>query len=178
MTVWVVRAGGRGEHEETFMSQSLAGVDFGVRQSVADFDSRESLREYMPNSRKAADQVWNFIHEIQTGDMIVLPRKNPRVVNVGRVSGDYQYRNDLEAPHVRSVDWKVQDIPRSAFDRDLLNSMGGLATVFRLQANDAESRIESVLANYLGQDVTADAGPVILGDVDAEFKVDLEEQNQ
>ena len=157
------------------MSQGLAGIDFGVGQSGAGFDSRESLREHMP-ARNAADQVWSFIHEIRVGDMIVLPRKRPRVINVGRVSGDYQYRNDLEAPHVRPVDWEAQDIPRSDFDQDLLNSMGGLATVFRVRASDAESRIDGISAKHLDRDVDADAEPVSLVNGDVEYKVDLEEQ--
>ena len=175
MTVWVVRAGKRGEYEETFVSQSLAGIDFGVGQSAASFDSRESLRDHMP-TRNAADQVWSFVHDIRVGDMIVLPRKRPRVITVGRMSGDYQYRDDLESPHVRPVDWEAQDVPRSHFDQDLLNSMGGLATVFRVLASDAESRIESICAKHLGQDVTAADEPLPPVNGEAEFKVDLEEQ--
>ena len=112
-----------GEYEETFLSQGLAGIDFGVGYSAGGFNSRESLREHMP-TRNSADQVWNFIHEIRVGDMIVLPRKSPRVVNVGRVSGDYQYREELEAPHVRSVDWKTPDVPRSYFDRRFIEFHG------------------------------------------------------
>ncbi len=175
MTVWVVRAGRRGEYEEAFISQRLAGIDFAVGQNAASFDSRESLREHMP-TRNAADQMWSFIHEIRVGDMIVLPRKSPRVIDVGRVSGDYQYRDSLEPPHVRSVDWEEQDIPRSDFDQDLLNSMGGLATVFRVRAIDAESRIDSISAKHLGRDVAADPEPDSLVNGDPEFKVDLEEQ--
>ncbi len=175
MTVWVVRAGRRGEYEETLISQGLAGIDFGVGQSAAGFASRESLREHM-STRNAADRVYSFIHEIRVGDIIILPRKHPRVINVGRVSGDYQYRNDLGVPHVRSVDWEAQDIPCSAFDQDLLNSMGGLATVFRIRASDAESRIESISAKHLSRDVAADAEPASLDNGDPEFKVDLEEQ--
>ena len=175
MTVWVVRAGRRGEYEETFFSEKLACIDFAVGQSAADFDSRESLREHMP-TRNSADQVWSFIHEIHIGDMIVLPRKSPRVINVGRVSGEYQHRNDLEAPHVRPVDWEAQDVPRSDFDQDLLNSMGGLATVFRVRASDAESRIASVSAKHLDRSVAVDAEDAILLGGDTEFKADLEEQ--
>ena len=175
MTVWVVRAGRMGEYEETFLSQGLAGIDFGVGYSAGGFNSRESLREHMP-TRNSADQVWNFIHEIRVGDMIVLPRKSPRVVNVGRVSGDYQYREELEASHVRSVDWKTPDVPRSYFDRDLLNSMGGLATVFRVRANNAEARIDGILGKHLSGDIATDGETVSPVNEETEFQVDLEEQ--
>ena len=190
-----------GEYEETFLSQGLAGIDFGVGYSAGGFNSRESLREHMP-TRNSADQVWNFIHEIRVGDMIVLPRtyadqelggpgvefhpRNSRrrhdcatskePANVGRVSGDYQYREELEASHVRSVDWKTPDVPRSYFDRDLLNSMGGLATVFRVRANNAEARIDGILGKHLSGDTATDGETVSPVNEETEFQVDLEEQ--
>ena len=155
------------------MSQGLVGIDFDLGQTGAGFSSRESLREHM-NTRNAADQVWTFINEILTGDMVVLPRKRPKVINVGRVSGDYQYRENLEAPHVRPVDWKAQDIPRSNFDQDLLNSIGGQLTVFRVRASNARSRIDGIVSKHLGKDM--DTGPTPLANGDDELRIDLEEQ--
>ena len=175
MAVWVVRAGRWGEYEERFMTEGLVGIDFGVRKSAADFSSRESLREHAP-TRNAADQLWNFMKEIRVGDMVVLPRKSPRVISIGKVTGAYQYRDDLEAPHVRPVVWDAQDISRSSFDQDLLNSMGGLATVFQVRAEDAETRIAGILAKHLGRGSTVAPQPAPPVQDDAEFKVDIEEQ--
>lgn len=184
MTVWVVRAGRRGEYEETFLSQSLAGARFPLEQSGAEFKSRESLREHMMSRtyademriRNWASQAWNFIHEIRKGDMIVLPRKSPKVLNVGRVSGEYEYREDLEVPHVRPVEWEQQEIPRSDVDQDLLNSLGGLATVFRVRANNAESRIASIFGKNLSGNIPTESDPASSTETDDELKVDLEEQ--
>lgn len=179
MTAWVVRGGSRGEWEETFLSGGIVGVDFGQRQSVAEFDSRESLREDVMvggEGRNAADQLWNFSHEIRNGDMIVLPRKRPKVIAVGRVLGDYEFRPDMEAQHVRPVRWIAQDIPRAAFGQDLLNSLGGLATVYRIRAIDSESRIEKVTdQRSSGATVEDPETTPSIGD-NEEFKVDLEEQ--
>ena len=174
MAVWVVRSGREGEYEELCLSQSLAAIDFDLGQSVADFGSREALREHARGMR-AADQLWNFMHVISIGDMIVLPRKRPRVVNVGRVRGEYEYRENLQAPHVRSVEWDQRDIPRSYFDQDLLNSMGGLATVFQIRANDAEARISSIMAGYLSPDARDDAGTAFPVSEITEPRTDLEE---
>ena len=178
MTVWVVRAGGRGEWEELFTSEGIAAIHFGLRQSVANFDSRESLRAHIienGGSRSGADQLWRFSHEICNGDMIVLPRKLSKSIAVGRVSGDYTFRPDMEAQHVRPVHWMAQDIPRADFDQDLLYSFGGLATVFRAQASDAETRIQRKLDQISG---TTSSTPVsaITEVQEEEFKVDLEEQ--
>ena len=184
MTVWVVRAGRRGEYEETFLSQSLAGILFDLGQSGAGFKDRESLREHMRarssaderRTRNWANQVWSFINEIRSGDMIVLPRKSPRNVNVGRVSGDYEYREESEVPHVGPVEWERQEIPRSDVDQDLLNSLGGLATVFRVRARNAESRIAGMLDKNFSGDAPADLEPGSTASGDDELKVDLEEQ--
>ena len=175
MTAWVVRAGSRGEYEELAMSEGVAAIDFGAGQSIVEFDSRESLREHMM-ARNAADQLWNFARVIRNGDMVVLPRKLPRVVAVGRVSGDYQYKKDLDAPHLRPVNWVAHDIPRTKFDQDLLYSFGGLATVYRVRANDAESRIDKIVSQHSAGTTIDDADFTETASVGDEFRIDLEEQ--
>lgn len=175
MTAWVVRAGSRGEYEELAMSEGVVAIDFGAGKSLAEFDSRESLRE-QAESRNAADQMWSFAHVIQNGDMIVLPRKLPRVVAVGRVSGNYQYKEDLDAPHLRPVNWVAHDIPRTYFAQDLLNSFGGKATVYRVRADNAESRIDKIVTQHLAGVVTDDVSATSDSSADNEFRIDIDEQ--
>ena len=180
MTVWVVRAGGRGEWEELFTSEAIAAIHFSLRRSVTDFDGREELRAHMiesGGSRSGADQLWRFVHEIRNGDMVVLPRKLSKSILVGRVSGDYAFRTGMEAQpqHSRPVDWMAQDVSRADFDQDLLYSFGGLATVFRVQASDAETRIQRKLDQISGATPSTPASGIV-GDEEEEFKVDLEEQ--
>ena len=174
MTVWVVRAGSTGEYEETCLSLGLVGIDFRIGQSATDFESKDALQEHI-RSKNAADQVWRFVHDIHVGDMMVLPRKSPKVVHVGRVSGEYQYRDDLPAPHVRPVIWDPPEIPRTNFDQDLLNSMGSLSTVFRLLAPDAEERISGIVTGYLSPTELDATETASQGSEDTEDRVDLEE---
>ena len=179
MTAWVVRGGGGGEWEETFLSGGMVAVDFGQWRSVAEHGSRESLREDVMirgATRNAADQLWNFSHEIRNGDLIVLPRKWPRVIAVGQVLSAYEFRPEMEAQHVRPVGWIAQDVPRASFGQDLLNSFGGLATVFRVRATDAESRIRKIADQHVIGAV-AENPEILATAIDEEaFKADLEEQ--
>ena len=134
-------------------------VGFGLSHSVADFPDRESLRAHLA-SRNAADQIWRFCKEVAEDDMVVLPRKMTREVAVGYVRGSYVYQPELvgsSAPHVRSVDWQVVNIPRSHFDRDLLNSFGSLLTISQPGAPDAEARISRVANAFLGNEPVAEA---------------------
>ena len=182
MTAWVVRGGGRGEYEELFMSESVVSVDYSVVASITEFSSRDALREQL-SSRSAADQLWRLAREIRSGDTVVLPRKSPRVIAVGQVSGEYQYRPSLEAPHVRPVNWTAQEIPHADFEADFLNSFGGQGTVYRIRAADAESRLQQIVARHLagapidqaeGTSASPDVPPA--GGEDETFRIDLEEQ--
>ena len=117
MPVWVVRAGRRGEGEEFALDQGMASIGFGLRVSVTEFVNRDALRDHLIGdvyrdssanaAASAAGQLWNFAHAIGIGDMIVLPRKQPRVVAIGIVAGAYEYRPDLAislgTPHVLAV---------------------------------------------------------------------------
>lgn len=147
MTVWTIKGGSRGQYEESFLERGLVALDYGLRQSIADFTDREALRDHL-ESRTGADQMWRFYTEVSTGDMVVLPRKRTGEIAVGRISGPYVY--DAEsvgsgAPHTRSVDWEVMDIPRSHFDQDLLNSFGSQLTISQpSSASNAEARIRQI----------------------------------
>jgi restriction system protein len=70
-------------------------------------------------------------------------------VAIGEVTKGYHYLADQEDPnqrHVLGVKWLKTDIPKTAFKQDLLYQMGSALTVFRLGNNDAEYRLEQVLA--------------------------------
>ena len=55
--------------------------------------------------------------------------------------------------------------------------MGGLATVFRVRANNAEARIDGILGKHLSGDIATDGEPVSpFVNEEPEFQVDLEEQ--
>ena len=129
MAVWIVRGGRLGEMEELALQKGLVVIDFGFRKSVTDFANRDDLRDQMPERVSGADQLWRFANEMQPGDTVVMPRKQPKgVVAVGKIKGGYTYRSDLgnNGLHSREVDWEATDIPRLAFDQDLVNSIGSL----------------------------------------------------
>ena len=153
MPVWVVRGGSHGEHEDFALSKNIVAIDFGLRQSISDFSDRDALRPKLQNAGKStAAQIWRFANDIAIGDMVALPRKAPKVVAIGRISGEYIYRQDLinaRRQHTRAVEWLATDIPRINFDPDLLHSLGGLMTVYQARADNAENRIEKVVHDHM-----------------------------
>ena len=174
MAVWVVRAGGRGEFEQLALNDNVVGIDFSTNQSIDEFQDRVSLRQFL-GSNSAADQLWRFAHEMELGEMVILPCKQPKVVAVGEIVGNYRYDPTQRMPHIRSVEWAANDIPRSSFDQDLLYSFGGQLTVFQVNRRNARDRIAQVVSRHNGE-TSDDAELMPTGVVDDDtIAVDLEE---
>lgn len=147
MAVWTIKGGSRGEHEDAFLDNDFVALDYGLRQSIADFPNRDALRGSVEN-QTGADQMWRFYTEVNSGDMVVLPRKRTGEIAIGRIKGPYAYQPESAGiampPHTRSIDWQVTDIPRSHFDQDLLNSLGSQLSLSQPRAPDAEARIRRI----------------------------------
>ncbi len=180
MTVWTIRGGRNGQHEAAFLEKGVVSVGFGLQQSVADFQDRESLRQHC-DSQNGAGQLWRFYHDVGVGDMVVLPRKLTGQIAVGRISGPYEFQSAFMGDHAhgRPVEWLVTDVPRSHFDRDLLNSFGAQMTLSQPGAPNAESRVERIVNVYLGSAPVPEPMPIdegVAGDDDFEEGVDHEQE--
>lgn len=156
MSVWLVRAGRHGEREYLALEKGLAVIGWGELPDLSPIKSREELaelcREIFPGVKPMTisnwvGQIWAFRERIQIGNLVVLPLKSRSAVAIGKVTGPYEYHPDLpeDARHTRSVDWIRKDIPRTAFDRDILYSFGALMTVCQIQRHQAEERIRALL---------------------------------
>jgi restriction system protein len=92
-------------------------------------------------------QNWAFRERIQSNDLVVLPLKERAAIAIGKVIGPYEYHSDLGdgARHTRWVEWPRTDIPRTAFDSDILFSLGAFMTICQIERNNAEARIRAML---------------------------------
>lgn len=184
MAVYVVRAGNYGAGEESALSDGLYAIDFGLRESVTDFDNRNALRDHLLHSRSSihsaaqtASQIWRYAHDISASDLVVLPRKQAKVVAIGRMTGDYEYLSDdqLIGPHTRKVEWQVKDVPRANFDSDLLYAFGGNLTVFQVRKDNAKDRIMRVVEAYLNDSPIPEPQPISDAEDDEVPAVDIDE---
>jgi restriction system protein len=155
MTVWMVRAGKDGAQEEMALAEGLAVIGWSELPDLSPITTRAALREalsaaYPEEKAKTLSnwesQIWPLRDTIQDGDLVVLPLKTRADIAIGRVTGPYAYRTDLpKGPyHTRPVDW-LKELPRNAFDQDLLYSLGAFMTVCRIERNNAEGRIKALL---------------------------------
>lgn len=166
MAVWTVKGGRQGEREARLLEHGLLGGGWELLPSLEDVTSHNQLAAlyagaYPDVAVKTASnyvgQLWSLIERMSANELVVLPLKTTGTIAVGRIAGPYQYRDDLGADltHVRPVRWERDDVPRDAFDQDLLYSFGAFLTFGQVRRDDAESRILKALG------VHVDAGTVL-----------------
>ena len=166
MAVWTVKGGRQGEREARLLEHGLLGGGWDELPSLAEVSTKEQLQERYTKSypdvpiKTASNyvgQLWSLINRMQQGELVILPLKTTGTIAVGRIAGPYQYRTDLgsDLTHVRPVQWERDDIPRDAFDQDLLYSFGAFLTFAQVRRDNVEARVLAALA------VHADAGTVL-----------------
>ena len=156
MTLWVVKGGRAGLREERFLARSVIGIGWGELGDLASYPDRDALkgayRGAFPASsdshvRTQAAQMWAFAARMSPGDVVVVPFLTRSEIAIGEITGPYRWLpdGDPDMPHVRDVTWHVTDLPRAAFDRDLLHSFGGSVSVCSVTRNDAERRVREMV---------------------------------
>jgi restriction system protein len=154
MTLWLVRAGNKGQQEQIALDKGIATIGGEEIPDLSQFNNRTELQRkcemICPDAKKMrivrlVGQLWDFSKEIKINDLVALPLKTQSIICIGKVIGDYKYNHIApDILHTRKVEW-LKKIPRSAFDQDLLYSLGAFTTVCRIKRNDAERRISKML---------------------------------
>jgi len=154
MSLWMVRAGRRGDQEQGALDSGVVTIGWNELPDLSNVKDRQELaRLYMsihPSTKKPqltneVGQVWRFVSEIKKDDLVALPLKTQSAIAIGRVEGEYEYKKLADnIKHIRRVKW-LNTIPRSAFDQDILYSLGAFMTVCRIKRHDAENRVKKLL---------------------------------
>jgi restriction system protein len=156
MTVWLIRAGAHGEHEAKFITESRVyvtwdGLDLELSKLTDRADLATAMEKRYPDAKADtiknwSSQVWPFAHEIKVGDMVVLPLKTQRAIQIGEVTGGYHFEPEGPDPyfHWLPVKWVGQAVPRTNFGKDLLSTFGAFTTICRVQRNNAEARLATM----------------------------------
>ncbi len=191
MAVWLVRAGSHGEYEPKFLQENRVYVTWEkLDVDLAGLPDRSALTDAMtrryPESKPKTiatwvSQVWPFAHEMRNGDLVVLPLKTQRAVQIGEIASDYHFERGGPDPffHWRAVKWIGESVPRANFGKDLLYTLGAAMTICRVQRNNAEARIAAMRATGWKPEQLVDAvrasAEATNAEVESEVDTDLEE---
>ena len=158
MAVWLIRAGGRGEFEQKFLSENRVYVTWNeLNVDLSDLETREALQadmaaRYPDTKAKAilnwASQVYPFAHKMKVGDLVVLPLKTQPAIAMGEIRSGYHFAPEGPDPyfHWREVEW-LAEVPRDHFGQDLLYSFGAFLTICQIKRNNAEARLTAMRRN-------------------------------
>lgn len=113
-------------------------------------DGREGLKRALERSVSEDDHkaipgwagiLLRFRDEIQQGDLVVAPYKPNGTINIGVVSGDYEYiATEPIHRNRRRVDWKQIGLSRTVFTQPALYEIGSALTLFNVRNHDQEFR--------------------------------------
>ena len=101
-------------------------------------DFKDKFVQVFPDAKKgsvptSAGMLYRFCNEIQKGDYVVYPSKSDRMINIGEVTGDYEYVvNAHEYVQQRDVKW-LKHIQRTYFSQGALYEIGSALTFFAVK---------------------------------------------
>lgn len=143
-TMWMIRGEG-GRLYDDFRERSVAAIGWAKLAPLAKAGmTRKQLatefRTLEPHLRQGqitsgASQVWRFINEIKVDDWVVTYSRNNRTYLIGKVTGDFQYRDDWvddDMPMARTVAWESKEIDRDSLQQPSKNSLGSTLTIFKV----------------------------------------------
>jgi restriction system protein len=170
MTAWVVRAGSDGENQDLALEQGLVTIGWCETGDLSGLEKdaiKAVLEKHHPEASRKLISAWtgelvSFVHTIAQGDLAVLPLKGRAAIALGRIVSEYEFRQDLvnvDAAHTRHVKWIRKDVPRTAFDRKLLYTLGSSLTVFRAERLDAAAKLEAAATGVSGTNPNAVSVP-------------------
>ena len=100
-TVWGIHAGRIGDADTLFLKHDCVALGWHEMGDLSGLKpDREAFKatvaERYPDRKSGAipveaGQLFRFLHEMQTGDLVVYPSKHTREVHIGRIDGAYRY---------------------------------------------------------------------------------------
>jgi restriction system protein len=137
------------EIAESVEKKSKIAIGWKRMGNLNSFNSRSEMREKYRDVYKVdsnakismgTGNLYAFVHEMKAGDYVLAPLKVTREVLMGRLVGDYSYDTTAispEYPNVRNVSW-LKKVSRDDLSQPFRNTIGGLRTVFSLDAHISE----------------------------------------
>lgn len=143
-TIWGIHAGKTGDADSLFLQNGYIALGWIELKDLRKLEpNRDAFKEaiaaafphYKPGAIPvAAGQNFRFIHVLKLGDYVVYRSKHTGKIHIGRVTGEYDYRPDIEPgyPHVRKVSWLQKVDPKKA-TQGALYELGSAMSLFQIK---------------------------------------------
>ncbi|MFE6254550.1 AAA family ATPase [Agromyces sp. NPDC057865] len=122
------------------------GWEIGDLSGIA--PTREAFKvevgQRMPELEEAkipssAGTLYRFVHEIRDGDVVVCPNRRQSTLDIGVVTGPYQFHAESALyKHWRPVSWVRTGVPRTELSKAAQHELGSATTLFKISTAEAE----------------------------------------
>jgi restriction system protein len=142
--VWGIHAGRTGDADSLFLKDNVVAVGWHEMGDLSKIPcDREAYKlavaKAYPNAKPGAvpnnaGQLLRFACEIQTGDLVLYPSKQDRMVHFAQVQGGYLYAPKVSPgyPNQRPVKW-IKAVPRTQFTQGALYELGSAMSLFQIK---------------------------------------------
>jgi len=142
--LWGIHAGQTGDADALFLKQNVVALGWVKMEDLSRLQpDREAFKAAVaasyPEAKPGAiptnaGQLYRFVHEMKTGDLVVYPSKRDRQVHIGRLEAGYTYapKPELGFPHQRAVTW-LRSVPRTQFTQGALHEIGSAMSFFQVR---------------------------------------------
>lgn len=112
---WLYAPGEGASMWDEFYKNGIMGIGWPDLGNLNAYSSKEEISQRLKelygkdsSYKNSVLAVWQFVHEIEKGDVIFVKRGRTEILGMGVVESDYEYEenNDGEYPHIRKVSWK------------------------------------------------------------------------
>ena len=141
MKLWLLKAAGTLEDEEIILEDSVVTIGWSEFPDLSHIKNEEQVKKLMlekyPGMQEDrcaawAEEICSYITKIKKGDLVAVPLKTRNEVLIGKVTGDYEYRQLSDfISHIRRVRW-LKNLLKGAFEEEYdvdLNSPEALSLI-------------------------------------------------
>ena len=143
-SVWGIHAGRTGDADSLFLKNNVVAIGWHEMGDMSKIPcDREMFKAAVANAYphakpgavpNYAGQLLRFVCEMQTGDLVLYPSKQDRLIHFGRIQGGYVYSPQVSPgyPNQRTVKW-VKAVPRTEFSQGALYELGSAMSLFQVK---------------------------------------------
>ena len=95
-----------------FSAKGYIGIDFDLRESLANIPDTDALRERLGLATEVASNrlrnLWDF-RNAKVGDVVFAAKGRNICLGVGIITGDYEFHLTADYPHQRPVKWVTKE---------------------------------------------------------------------
>jgi predicted Mrr-cat superfamily restriction endonuclease len=144
-TTWLVRTGNKGYALHECMVNGVVALRYFTVPDATDLTPEQIIEHVAADENiepashvRVANMLWQYVHDIKAGDIVITPHDRDRRVFFAEVTGDYAYRDPSPVPdlrHHRAVRW-LGRMERSKLPIDRQKQIDRPNTVYEVESNE------------------------------------------